>query len=387
MKRRFFVSALAGLLAMASSTVKPAYAETADDVSCRHITTPVALASGQPTSYTVSGVLCATADELLDGTTIQLLIHGATYNHDYWDFEKTNGVRYSYARDVAAHGFPTFAIDLPGSGDSSHPPSDQLTAQTDAFVAHEIVQGLRNGSIADVRFGKVITVGHSLGSVIVWQEALSYADVDGLIVTGAAHSITTKFLTSNALYPAVKDSKFGNSALDSGYLTTVPGSRTGLYFSAPDFDPAILPVDEAGKDVVSAAELNTGLPIATSTATLAIRVPVLTILGGNDLPTCGINPQGVTFDCSSGAAVATQEAPFYSPEARIHACVVPGSGHDLSLSVNHYLQVADAVAWSSAFVGQRPFDERHDFADKSDSGLSWNDGLVWNCGTGSAALK
>ena len=277
-------------------------------------------------------------------------------------------------------------LDEIGAGDSSHPPSEQLTIDAAAYVAHQIVQGLRSGFITGIPFGKVIIMGHSLGSVVVWEEAIHYRDVDGVIVTGAAHSITTKFLTSNALYPANNDPKFAQGGLDAGYLTTIPGTRTELYFVAPDFNPAILPTDEERKDLVAATELNTGLPVVTSTATLAIHVPVLTVLGGNDFTTCGSNPQGGTFDCSSGTVAATQEAPFYSPDARIHACIVPASGHDVSLAVNHELQVADAAAWSAAFVGQRgvedgdDFDGRREFNDRrefdtSERGLPWNDDL------------
>ena len=136
-----------------------------------------------------------------------------------------------------------------------------------------------------------------------------------------------------------------------------------------------------------ATELDTGLPVVTSTARLAIQVPVLDILGSNDFTTCGLSTQGVTFDCSSGASVATQEAPFYSPQARIHACVVPASGHALSLAVNHELQVADAVAWSSTFVGQIRARRDFDGFAKSDRGLTWNDGLPWNCGSISAGSE
>lgn len=169
-------------------------------VSCFHeAAIPVALAPGQAATATVSGELCATPAELRAGTTIQLLVQGATYNHDYWDFGTVHGKEYSYARDVAAHGFPTFAFDGIGSGRSSHPPSEQVTVQSAAYVAHQIVQGLRSGSITGIQFGKVIIVGHSLGSTAVWEEAISYADVDGVIITGAAHSITTKFLTAHAL--------------------------------------------------------------------------------------------------------------------------------------------------------------------------------------------
>jgi len=284
---------------------------------------------------------------------------------------------------VAAHGFPSLAIDLPGAGNSSHPSSDLLTVQAEAFYVHQVVQALRNGSIAGVEFAKVILVGHSLGSVVVWEEAVNYSDVDGVIVTGAAHSITTRFLTSNAFYPASKDPRYALSGLDSGYLTTLPGTRAGIFFAAPDVNPAVVGEDEERKDVVPAAELSSGLPIVTSTATVAIKVPVLTILGGDDLTTCGLNPQGITFDCSSGAAIATQDAPFYSPEAKIHACVIPGSGHDVSLAVNHELQAADAVAWAAAFVGQRDLAGRASFRG-SNRALSWNDGLPWNCGSSAA---
>ena len=352
----------------------------------RHFTIPVALAPGKPASYTISGELFATEDELVAGTTVQLLVAGATYTHDYWDFGTVDGRRYSYARDVAAHGFPTFAFDEIGSGNSSHPPSDEVTIQSAAFVAHQLVQGLRNGSITGMQFGKVIIVGHSLSSLVVWVEAINYGDVDGVIVSGAAHSLSTLFgkLLGAALYPAVQDPRFVNSGLDAGYLTTRPGTRAALYYSLPDADPAVIASDEERKDVVSASELSIKdiLALVTTDATLAIQVPVLTILGENDVPTCGPNTQGDNFDCSTGAAVAMQEVPFYSPAARIHACIVPFSGHVVSLAINRRLQVADAVAWSSAFVGQRKFNERRDLDEGGGffEGLPWNDNLPCNCG-------
>jgi pimeloyl-ACP methyl ester carboxylesterase len=375
MRNLLLATAAAGAL----GSLVIAHASSDDDhVTCRRMTLQVTLAPGQSASNTVSGALCATADELVTGSTIQLLIHGATYNHDYWDFETVDGRRYSYARAVAARGFPTFAPDMPGTGNSSRPPSDQLSVQADAYVAHQIVQALRNGSLTGVQFGKVILVGHSLGSVVVWEEAINYTDVDGVIVTGAAHSITSRFLTSNTLHPAADDPKFVAGSLDSGYFTTIPGTRKTLFYSTPDFDPAVLAADEKRKDVVPLTELHTGLPVVTSTATLAIQVPVLTILGSNDFTTCGPNPQGGDFDCSSASAVVTQEAPFYSHEARLHACVVPDSGHDLSLAVDHQIQTADAIAWSFTFVGQRHTHEDPGVADH-EGALPWNNFLPWNC--------
>jgi hypothetical protein len=126
-----------------------------------------------------------------------------------------------------------------------------------------------------------------------------------------------------------------------------------MFFNIADSDPAVIASDEARKDVLPGPELGTALPIVTMNDTLAIKVPVLDILGGEDFTTCGASTTGSAFNCSSGAAVVAQERPFYSPEAHLHACVVPGSGHDLSLALNHEVQVRDSVAWSLAFVGQR----------------------------------
>jgi hypothetical protein len=326
-------------------------ARSPDPVTCRHdLRIPVALAPAQPPTAIISGELCSTNTERRVGRTVQLLIAGATYTHDYWDFGTVDGVSYSYARAVAAHGQATFTIDPLGQGHSTRLSSGLITAQTDAFVDHQVVHALRDGKVDGIRFAQVIAVGHSLNSLIVWDEAIAYHDVDGVIVTGAAHSLATAFATSGDLYPAVQDPKFAASGLDPGYLTTRPGTRQFLFYHLPDADRAVIASDEARKDVVSGAELNTALPVLSSTATQAIHVPVLDILGSNDLTTCGPNTQGGTFDCSSAAAVVAQEAPYYSPQAQLQACVIPGSGHDISLALNHDLQVSDTVTWTHTVV-------------------------------------
>jgi pimeloyl-ACP methyl ester carboxylesterase len=83
-----------------------------------------------------------------------------------------------------------------------------------------------------VQFGKVIVVGHSLGSVVAWQEAITYGDVDGLIVTGAAHSLSSRFqaASTTGLHRASNDPAFAARGLDAGYLTTTPGVRASLFY-------------------------------------------------------------------------------------------------------------------------------------------------------------
>jgi hypothetical protein len=176
---------------------------------------------------------------------------------------------------------------------------DRVVCRPYAGIAVALTPG---GPVSDTVTGELCATRDEL----VWLEAINYADVDGVIVTGAAHAVTIKFLSANALYPAVNDPKFASSGLDAGYLTAVPGTCTKLFFSLPDVDPAVIAADEIAKDVVQGSELATGLPIVTSTATLAIGVPVLTILGSNDFTTRGLSSAGVNFDRSSAVSGGSQ---------------------------------------------------------------------------------
>jgi pimeloyl-ACP methyl ester carboxylesterase len=373
------VKAIHGVLAMAAwvGLCGAVRASGSAELTCRRADALVALAEGHPANYLVTGELCATPGELSDGTTLQLLIHGATYNHDYWDLGSVQGTTHSYARAIAARGMATFALDEIGAGGSSHPLSTFVTVDAAAYVAHQIVSALRDGSLTGTHFGKVIAVGHSLGSAVVWTEAIRYADVNGVIVTGAAHSRALAFDAElrTSFYSAAKDPRFETTGLDSGYLTTVPGTRGRLFF------PSFIAEEESHKDVVSATELASAQPLVIGRSTRAIRVPVLTVLGSNDATICGANTQGGYFDCSSGAAVARHEAFYYSRQARLRACVIPGAGHDLSLTPNHALQIADVVAWSAAFVDRR-FHRPGPYAEaQTESAVDSvsNDRLPWNC--------
>ena len=331
-------------------------------VSCRvYSGIPVALAAGEPQVYAITGQLCATPSELTAGETVQLLIHGATYNRSYWDFGTFDGVSYSYARDLAAAGYPTFAMDLIGAGQSSHPPSPDVTIQVAGYVAHETVQDLLGGAIGGVRFGRVIEVGHSFGSTAAWVEASTYHDVAGVISTGEVHAETVFAPTTATadFYPAVDDPGFTGSGLDTGYLTTMPGTRTSLFYNIADSDPNVRAQDETTKDVFSVTELITALAATGSTVSQGIDVPVLDIIGGQDKFSCGPDADGGTFDCSSGQIVASQEAPYFSPAAQLRACVIPNSGHDLNLALNHGLEEADAIAWSYEYIGQQGVPRPH----------------------------
>ncbi|MER5185483.1 alpha/beta hydrolase [Streptomyces sp. NPDC002896] len=363
------VLALAAALALTTPT--QAHAQDADHgaVRCQKLTQRAEFTSdGRRVPYTVVGELCATDRQLRQArsgrSTVQVLIHGSTYNHTYWNFGTVNGERYSYARRAAAAGFPTFAFDKVGFGASSHPDSSLLTIPVAGDITHRVVQGLRDGSLAGVRFGKVISIGHSWGSVTAWREAIDYRDVDGIIVTGLIHSDSVNDDLPQHNHPALDDPKYRGTNLDVGYTTTKPGSRGWLFHNPADADPDVIAADdnntpaadqdfhtEVGKDLNPGGEQD-GYAMLFSEETRAIRVPVLVVMGSADRLLCGPNIRGGYFDCSSGTAIARQEAAYYAPQARLTACSVPGAGHSITLSRHHGIQDAAAAAWSSSVIGQ-----------------------------------
>lgn len=133
--------------------------------------------------------------------TVQLLVHGATYNHLYWNFPHGNGC-YSYVEGATAAGYATFDIDRVGDGSSSHPPSSQLDTNAGAVALHDAVTALRAGAVDGDAFQHVIMVGHPLGSAEAWIEAARYHDPDAVIITGALHALGANVAELQAdLYP------------------------------------------------------------------------------------------------------------------------------------------------------------------------------------------
>ncbi|MFD1049450.1 alpha/beta hydrolase, partial [Kibdelosporangium lantanae] len=115
----------------------------AADTSVRCTQTDVPVTYALLLTGTVHGQLCLPART---PATVQLLMHGGTYNRNYWDLPYGDG-RYSYQRDMAANGIATFAIDGLGSGESTQPLSELVLGTTEADALHQVVAKLRAGAV------------------------------------------------------------------------------------------------------------------------------------------------------------------------------------------------------------------------------------------------
>lgn len=314
---------------------------------CEDVSFAVNLSPSDATVYNVFGVLCSRGS--IHHKTIQVALHGATYSHLYWDFPYQPEL-YSYVRYATAAGYAVLSIDRIGIGQSDRPPADAVTIESNAYVVHQVVQALRGGDLVVPSFGRiraerVALVGHSLGSVISIQEAATYGDVDGVVLTGVSHTITPALgdiLTS--LYPASLDPRFAGQNLPDGYLTSLPGHRT-VFYHAPSFDPQVVEVDDQTKETVTTAELNTAVPaLALSNG---IHVPVLVVVGDFDEAFCAAPT------CSASGSLATEPG-FYPADACAEAVAIPGAGHDLNLHFQAPLAYATVLEWMDRRVGSNP---------------------------------
>jgi pimeloyl-ACP methyl ester carboxylesterase len=345
-----FFALTAGVAVLAAMPAASAHAAALPAPTCSDYNLPVRIADPGPADQTLWGQLCYRGDR--EPGTVQLLVHGATYNHLYWNFPYGNGY-YSYVDAATAAGYATFDIDRIGAGNSSHPPSASVDLDAGAVALHDAVTALRSGAVDGHAFRHVIAVGHSIGSVEIWLEAARYRDVAAVIVTGALHALSPDIgALESDLYPAVDDPGFAGSGLDPGYLTTLPGTRESLFYDPATTNPAVVALDEANKDLTTPAELagaaaTLGEP-PTQQPSYQINVPVLSVVGEDDNLFC----TGVTaYDCASQQSVRTFESQFYSPAAHLKVVVIPSTGHDLALSTTAPVTDAIMIGWSLATVG------------------------------------
>jgi pimeloyl-ACP methyl ester carboxylesterase len=339
------LSTLVTIAALSTASVAiPVGASAAAGISCRDVHIPVSLAPGGARNQSVYGELCVPAKS--HPRVIQVLVHGTTYDHNYWDLPGFGG-RYSYVKHTVARGYAALAIDRVGVGRSSHPLSALITVDADAETLHQVLQAVRSTGFPGGAYSRVALVSHSFGTEISELELSRYHDADGFIATGWLAGLPKPVSTAGLLarsYSAFLDPAFAGRGLDPGYLTTRPGTRAFLYQEGT-YDPAVLAKDEELKQTYTSGELATFTrPLLLEHITEQITGPVLLVLGEYDVFFCGL----LAVDCSTGGSVRRTEAPYWKSASSLQAYVQQGAGHDISLSYNNTAGFVAEDGWLAA---------------------------------------
>lgn len=272
---------------------------------------------------------------------VQLLVPGLTYARYYYDFPY-QAEQYSYVRHATEAGYPTLNIDRIGTGESSHPPPDQLTLDAHARVLHQLIQTLQAGQIGAFDVSEVMLVGHGYGALTAVKQQAQFGNADYLILTGYtqqyAHSATlTSRLTPSETIPARQTTLSRFTAFSPGYQTTVPGER-GTYYYEANVEPAVIATDDRHRATVTDAELETATEVYD--ASLNITVPVLEIVGDQDQYFCGVKP------CTAPLGARSTE-PILWPKADFSMEVLPAVGHAVFLHRTAPIAFSAVKRWAA----------------------------------------
>ncbi len=294
----------------------------------------------------ISGTLCKPADGAGDLDQVQILIPGSTYDSSYWDFPAPG---YSYAEYAANKGHATFAMDRFNTGKSDRLPSAAVTVLSDASNVHEIASQLRSGKVDGNNYSKIVTVGHSLGSIIAVQEAAQYQDVDGVILSGFTHSPSLGFIANLAAGRVLQPAPYASDQLSNqpiGDLGADLESRKRNFYGHGDYDPDIIKKDHEAGSVITAGELATFPVPDYGPQSAFITAPVLIANGSQDAVffcSLGLQP------CGSPQELYENEKPRF-PSTSLDTWIQGGAGHSNNLAESRMEFFEKATNWIDSTV-------------------------------------
>ena len=312
---------------------------TPGDTFAKHVQQGSTTVSG---TYKIGVTLCTPIGNGVP-SGVQLLTHGVGFDRSYWDFAPG----YSYIDAAAQNGYATFSYDRLGVGLSEKPdPIQVIQTPLEVEIAHSLAASLAEGKYGDIKFDKVVGVGHSFGSIITQALTVQYPDLlDAAILTGFSVNSSGMPIFLQGLNLAVANqnqpSRFAD--LNNAFLVsgTAISNQIG-FFRAPEFDPAILYKSEATKGTVTLGELLT-TSVVTAVASNYTR-PIAVVNGDNDLPFCSAN---CSYPTNLAAAVQPALYPVVA-SADFGTYLAPTTGHGLNL---HYTAEA-AYEYIQTFINQ-----------------------------------
>jgi pimeloyl-ACP methyl ester carboxylesterase len=255
---------------------------------------------------------------------LQILLHGAGYDHRYWDWP-AEPERHSYVTWAVDNGIATLNVDRVGSGTSSHPPGRENNVFAQADVLHQIIDSARCGLDTAPQFSQIVTIGHSLGSLIAGLEAAEHGNVDAAVLTGYfpldGRASRTDEVVEAAFMPAVEALPALHGLVDDDYRAA--RSRDIMLFKS-DASREVLAMDDLIKGTTTRGELRDTR--ATGSSIRASQVPTLVVAGQHDPLLVDRRVDQDAHDTARRAAEACSE--------QFDFVVVDAAGHNLNLQRN-----------------------------------------------------
>lgn len=249
---------------------------------------------------------------------LQVLVHGNSYDHRYWDAGTVNGTSYSYIDYMTIRGFDILAIDLPGVGASSKPNGYAFSLEGVGRALSALIQSLRRtDSVLQQKFDHITSIGHSMGSSIgVFAEG-NWPAADSLVVTATGYY---RGRTASGWPPGTRE-----KLLETDYALVPPELRLGFYHQ-PSADPEVIAYDNA--------VLRTPAPSGLWSDCITLRDDPRN--GAADV-TCPVYVQLGQYDPIMLGEYAEQERNSYSSASKVFIDTLPEMGHSFNLHLNREL--------------------------------------------------
>ncbi|KAI0505625.1 Alpha/Beta hydrolase protein [Xylaria bambusicola] len=289
-------------------------------------------------TYEMSGRFCAPDDEQSPhADTLQLLVHGASFNKNMWE-SQLKPERYNWVRRMNFEGYPTLAVDLIGSGNSSFPDGlYEVQSQMYVETIHDLIQKLRRGEVDGRKWEKIVLVGFSIGGMLANALAQQYPDdVDALVlhaITWDTSWIYPAFLSGLQVSAAQVDPvKWGHIPLMYQTQSTPEGRRVACFAGAYEEDAVEYDFHQRDFDTLGAAITFTYLlgeaPEYTRPVFLGIGEQDSTFCGGRF---CREQPWAVYRKFENAAAIDVK--------------VYPETGHLILYHHSGLALMADSLAF------------------------------------------
>lgn len=277
-------------------------------------------------TYNINAQLCFPVGRAPNASLVQFLTHGVGFDKSYWNFFSAN---LSYADNAALAGYTTLFYDRLGVGMSDHPdPIQVVQAPLEVSIGHELVQMLREGSIASTTFSKVVGVGHSLGSELTNAITAAYPkDFDAAVLTGLSVDSAGQKTFFGGLNLAIANQNQPGRYYDLPNGYTVSDSIISNQFGFlryPGFEYAALQVAEATKGTFTIGELFTNSQIMSPA--MNFTGPIDVVDGEFDLPFCESN---CLVPTNKAAAVKGALYPNASKGSQYY--IAEGAGHGINV--------------------------------------------------------
>jgi pimeloyl-ACP methyl ester carboxylesterase len=302
MKKTIAMAALVGLLAVPLSqrgadaypiTPKPplnivseAVTFTVDNVNRSKLKCPT---DGQ--QYRIRGHLVGPRAAVQRGRAATLFLHGLELGEFFWT-DGPNDI--SFVDRMAAAGQVSVVIDRLGYDSSGKPDGNGSCLGGQADIAHQIVDDLRAGSYetagssSSARFSKVALGGHSAGGLLTELTAISFNNVDAIVVASYSDTVLSDAgkaaAAANAQACTAGGQPTEGGAFPRAYASFPPSLddfRKGFFLSASPADIDRIAEKRNLNPCGDTATFAAGA--AVNAANIAsITVPVLVIIGGQD---------------------------------------------------------------------------------------------------------